>query len=401
MMRNTMLAWRQSSLRCVIRNMWENFYPIFEENRRRKRKAWLHWVHQQMGTAWNKWRLDYLADKRIRELRALNAKAAQAILRMQGAKVVQAFQRWQEWLADLARQKAFLQGAVRRMQNMKLSKGWEKWQEWYAEIMHERALLARGIGRMLHRQLGMAVGRWVEWYSDIMEQRRKLELYSQRWIHRAVIGALNRWQEWYQDFLHHLQVLNQAMARWRKGAISRAWNQWMFYAEGMRLARAGLLESEEEEEVVSSEDEEFVPSNNNNAFALAGTPRDFRQQSPRRTMEAREMVFNTQTEEYNYSGSETHRTIFENTISSERAEIDYERQATVGDFLIDRRAREEGGSEPTRPQQMREKRDRHFLRKRDASFNKWVHDDFAAFCDWTKGGGETHRSSAATPQHSR
>ena len=109
-------------------------------------------------------------------------------------------------------------------------------------------------------------------------------------------------------------------------------------------------------------------------------------------MEARERTFDTQTEEYEYTGSEAKRTIFESELSSERMEFDYERQAAVGDYLIDRRARDEG-KEMTNPQRMREKRDRHFLRKRDRSFNKWVHDDFAAFCDWTKSGGETHRSS--------
>jgi len=54
--------------------------------------------------------------------------AAGAIRRMQLRNLSRAWERYQEWYADMRNSMFFCSGAIRRMQNRKLSMAWEQWQ---------------------------------------------------------------------------------------------------------------------------------------------------------------------------------------------------------------------------------------------------------------------------------
>ena len=82
---------------------------------------------------------------------------------MMNRKLSMAWERWQQWYAELKDQQFRLAGALRRMMNRQLSMAWESWQEWYADLMEQRRKLAHALARLMHRKLAMA---WITWVSN-------------------------------------------------------------------------------------------------------------------------------------------------------------------------------------------------------------------------------------------
>ena len=56
--------------------------------------------------------------------------------------------------------KFLMQGAVKRMMHRQLSMAWERWQEWYADLKDQQFKVAGALRRMLHRKLSMAWEKW-------------------------------------------------------------------------------------------------------------------------------------------------------------------------------------------------------------------------------------------------
>ena len=60
------------------------------------------------------------------------------------------------------------------MMNRQLSMAWEKWQEWYAEIKDQQRLMGGALTRFMQRQLSMAWEKWQDWYAQHMYEMRLL-----------------------------------------------------------------------------------------------------------------------------------------------------------------------------------------------------------------------------------
>ena len=79
-----------------------------------------------------------------------------ALRQAMNIQMMKMWRQWDEWCAELRRQRFMVNGCLNRMKHRQLSMAWERWQEWYTEMKDQQFRLAGAIRRMMNRQLSMA-----------------------------------------------------------------------------------------------------------------------------------------------------------------------------------------------------------------------------------------------------
>ena len=77
-----------------------------------------------------------------------------------------AWERWQEWYAELKGQQYKTAGAIRRMLNRKLSMAWETWQQVCEEMRRQRELLASAMRKFMRAKLFLGWNSWRAWWEE-------------------------------------------------------------------------------------------------------------------------------------------------------------------------------------------------------------------------------------------
>jgi hypothetical protein len=83
---------------------------------------------------------------------------------------------------------------------------WERWQQWSADLMNQRRQLDHTMRRFLNRKLRIEFARWQEWYADLQLLKKHTSplwgaLRLRRMHQRQFSMAWERWKERYADFV--------------------------------------------------------------------------------------------------------------------------------------------------------------------------------------------------------
>ena len=137
-----------------------------------------------------------------------------------------------------------MKGAIQRMLHRKLSMAWEKWQEWYAEMKNQQHLMSGAANRLRNYHLSRAWEKWQEWYEEKVALLFRMQGAIRRMMNRQLSKAWEKWQFWYEEFMREKYLLNGAANRMRNFHLSRAWEQWQWFYQQV-LAALAALEVEE------------------------------------------------------------------------------------------------------------------------------------------------------------
>ena len=198
------------------------------------RNALLMLIHRQLGLGWRSLVAWYEAQKQ-RQAKIL----AGALNRMKNRKLSMAWERWQEWYADVMEQIRLMKGAMGRFMKRQLSMAWERWQFWYEDFMRQKMLLKQAMKRMMHRKLSMGYQRWVEWYQDLLAERYKAGGAIRRMLMRKLSMAWERWQFWYEDVMHQAFIMQGCINRMQNRLFAQAWESWQYAYVGWILENRG------------------------------------------------------------------------------------------------------------------------------------------------------------------
>jgi len=154
-----------------------------------------------------------------------------ALNRMRNRLLSMAWEKWQQWYADLMEQKRFMAGALRRMLHRQLSMAWERWQEWYESVKQQQHIMQGALHRMLRRQLSMAWEKWQEWYTQHVQMLYQMEGAVRRMLNRKLSQGWEQWQYWYAEYIRQQILLQRGIQRLRQAKLAAALTTWRIVAE--------------------------------------------------------------------------------------------------------------------------------------------------------------------------